>query len=146
MSSFKWGTIGGVLNLIVNATIASLAKNTISTLTEYDNTSGKVQRVQLTLNLGSAAFVGGDYVQILLVPSSDLAGAAYPTLDANNMANYVATTLNLRGATAAQLESDNKIELPAGKFKVGIYAAITPANLAASGNTLDAYSTPNDVV
>lgn len=146
MSTLQWGALGSVSNLIVNATIASLAKNTISTLTEFDNTTGKVQRIQLTLNLGSAAFAAGDYVQIICVPSSDGAGTAYPTLDINNMANYVRSTLYLRAATAAQLEMDPFIEMPIGKSKWGIYAAVTPATLAATGNTLDAYSTPDAIV
>lgn len=145
VANFLWGADGTVLHCLTTE-LNSLANGTLTTLgPEKDNTSGAFQMGQLYVHLASAAFVDPSYIQIFIVPSSDNAGTAYPTFHsgtAGNLANYLAATIYLNGATVAQDEIMAYITIPPGKFKVLALTGGSCPTLAASGNTVDLYPTP----
>ncbi len=144
VANFLWGSAGSVMNLLTTE-LNSLAAATLTAIGPEINNSSGYQMGQLHIYLASAAFVDGNYIQIFLVPSSDTAGTAYPTAHSNaagNLANYLAATVYINGATAAQHETFPYVSIPLGKFKTYALTGGTPPTLASSGNTVDIYPTP----
>jgi hypothetical protein len=124
--------------------INSLTDNEWTDLSdEVDNSTNKYAYCNLDLVLGSAAFTGTDAgIEVYIVPTVD--GTNYPdwsgnaTTDAPEQTHYFATFLPLKASTAAKRvvsSSLGPIEMPQGKFKVGIRNRGN-VTLAASGNTL----------
>lgn len=145
MALVTWGATQSIINLLTGTQMNSLLISTLSALgPEINNTLGP-QIGQLTLNLGSAAFVAGSYVGVYFLPSNDTAGTTYPTLGTfaqEALINYLADYIYIKGTTAAQLEIKNNVQIPSGKFKTFIATGGSCPTLAASGNTLDLYLTP----
>jgi len=130
-------------------TLVSLMDNEWTDLSdEIDNSTNKYDRVDLYLDLASAAFTGSDSaIEIYLVPCVD--GTNYPTWtgnttsDAPENAFFWVGTIPLKAATQAQDGVLIGVELPNGKYKWG---ARNRGNvtLASSGNTL--YWRPHTLV
>lgn len=124
--------------------IDSLTDNEWTDLSdEIDNSANKYAFADLDLVLGSAAFTGSDAgIEVYIVPTVD--GTNYPdwsgnaTTDAPEQAHYFVAFLPLKAATAARRvvsSSQHAIELPQGKFKLGIRNRGN-VTLASSGNTI----------
>jgi hypothetical protein len=146
-TNFLWGSAGTVVNLLTTE-LNSLAVDTMTGAGPEINNSSGYQVGQLYLNLGSAAFVAGNYVKVFFVPSGDTAGNNYPTVGtaaqwAGAMANYLAGVVYINGTTAAQKENLRNVQIPLGKFKTYLLTSGACPTLAASGNTLDLYPTPS---
>jgi hypothetical protein len=143
-TNFLYGAVGTVVNLLTTE-LNSLANGTLTALGPEINNSSGYQMGQLHIHLASAAFVDPSYVNIYFVPSSDTAGTAYPAFhnaSAANLANYLAATVYINGATAAQDETFPYVAIPLGKFKVLALTGGSCPTLAASGNTVDIFPTP----
>lgn len=143
-TNFLYGAVGAKMALLT----AELNALGVSTLTaagpEINNSTGYMMG-QLALHLGSAAFVAGNAIDVFLVPSNDTAGTTYPTatsLAAWAGANYKVATININGSTAAQNEQFFPVIIPLGKFKAYAASVAGTPTLAATGNTLDLYPTP----
>lgn len=145
-TNFLWGTVGSVYNLLTTE-LNALANGTLSAIgPEINNTTNAFQMGQFYLSLASAAFVAPSYANIYIVPSSDLAGANYPTFTsaaAAALANYLAGTIYINGSTAVQKEILPYITIPPGKFKTLLLTGGSCPTLGATGNTLDLYPTPS---
>lgn len=147
VANFSWGTVGSVMNLLTTE-LNALAVSTLSAYGPEINNSSGYQMGQLYLNLGSAAFVVGNFANIYLIPSNDTAGGAYPTVGtfaqwaAGAGANYLAGTVYINGTTAAQKETYPYVRIPLGKFKTILATGGASPTLAATANTLDLYPTP----
>lgn len=124
--------------------IDSLTDNEWTDLSdEIDNSTNKYAFADLDLVLGSATFTGSDSgIEVYIVPTVD--GTNYPdwsgnaTTDAPEQAHYFVAFLPLKAATAARRvvsSSQHAIELPQGKFKLGIRNRGN-VTLASSGNTI----------
>ena len=124
--------------------IDSLTDNEWTDLSdEVNNTTNLYAFADLDLVLGSAAFTGADSgIEVYIVPTID--GTNYPdwtgnsTSDAPEQVHYFAAFLPLKASTSAKRvasSSEDAIEYPQGKFKVGIRSRAN-VTLAASGNTL----------
>lgn len=143
VTNFLWGTVGSVMHLLTTE-LNSLANGAGSAIGPEINNSGGYQQGMLSLHLGSAAFTASSYVQVLLIPSTDLAGAAYPTSTAGASipaSNYLAGVIYIYPSTAAHDEMLLNVTIPPGKWKA-VLVNNTGVALAASGNTLDLYPTP----
>lgn len=143
-TNFLWGAAGSVMNALTTE-LNSLANAAGGALGPEINNSTGYQMCQVSVHLGSAAFTAASYVQILFVPSTDAAGAAYPTSTATAsmpIQNYLAATIYVYPSTAAQDEIMAYVPLPLGKFKVALVNR-TGVTLAASGNTVNLYPTPS---
>lgn len=144
-TNFLWGAVGSVMNLLTTE-LNSLGNGTLSALGPEINNSTGFQVGQLTITMASAAFVAPSYIAIYLVPSSDTAGAAYPTFTsaaAAALSNYLVGTVYINGSTAAQTETLNNIPIPLGKFKTLALTGGSCPTLAASANTVNLYPTPS---
>jgi hypothetical protein len=144
-SPFTWGAVGSVLNLLTTE-LNSLANGTLTALGPEINNSSGYQMGMLHIHLASAAFVAPSWVNIYLVPSSDLAGTTYPTFTsatAAALSNYLAATVYINGSTAAQDETFPYVTIPPGKFKVLALTGGSCPALASSGNTVDLFPTPS---
>lgn len=145
VAPFSWGSVGTVINLLTTQ-LDALANGTLSAIgPEYNNSSG-YQMGQLTVTLASAAFVAPSFINIYLVPSSDTAGAAYPTFTsaaAAALANYFVAQVAINGSTAAQKEMYAYVPIPLGKFKALALTGGSTPTLGATGNTVDLYPTPS---
>lgn len=143
-ANFLWGAAGSVMNLLTTE-LNSLANGTLTALgPEISNTSG-YQMGQLHIHLASAAFVDPSYINIYFVPSTDTAGAAYPTFNSSdqaNLANYLVATVYIEGTTAAHDETLPYVSIPLGKFKTLALTGGSCPTLGASGNTVDIFPTP----
>ena len=124
--------------------IDSLTDNKWTDLSdEIDNTTNLYYGADLELVLGSAAFTGTDAgMELYIVPTID--GTNYPdwtgnsTSDAPEQVHYFAAFLPLKASTSAKRvasSSEDAIEYPQGKFKVGIRSRAN-VTLAARGNTM----------
>lgn len=124
--------------------IDSLTDNEWTDLSdEIDNTTNLYAFCQLDLVLGSAAFTGSDSgIEVYFVPTID--GTNYPdwsgnaTADAPEQQHLYVAFLPLKASTAARravTSSQRPIEMPQGKFKIGIRSRAN-VTLASSGNTL----------
>lgn len=148
-TTFSWGVVGTVIAALTTE-LNALAVGTLTALgPQIDNTlagSGPAaQLCQISVHLGSAAFVAGNYINIYFVPSSDLAGTTYPTFTsaaAAALSNYLAATIYINGSTAAQNEFLTNAIMPAGKFKPLAMTGGSCPTLAATGNTVNLYPTP----
>lgn len=143
-ANFLWGSVGSVMNLLTTE-LNSLANGTLSALGPEINNTGSFQMGQLTVHMASAAFVDPSYVNIYLVPSTDTAGAAYPTFTTSaqaSLANYLVGTVYIEGTTAAHDETLPYITIPLGKFKTLALTGGSCPTLSASGNTVNMYPTP----
>lgn len=144
-TNFLWGATGAAYSLL-GTELNSLAVNTLSSIgAEIDNTSNAYQMGILDVHLASAAFADPSYITIYLIPSTDTAGAAYPSFHssaAGNLANYKVATIYINGATAAQDEVYPYVTIPPGKFKALALTGGSCPTLAASGNTVKLYPTP----
>lgn len=144
-TNFLWGSVGSVMNLLTTE-LNSLAVNTATAAgPEITNTTG-YQVGQIYVHMASAAFVTGNYINIYLVPSAATAGTTYPTFTsaaAGAWSNYLAATIYINGSTAAQNEILTNVTIPLGKFKAYAITGGSCPTLAASGNTVDLYPTPN---
>ncbi len=143
-TNFLWGTTGSVMHLLTTE-LNSLAASTLTAYgPEINNTTGP-QLGQFYLQLGSAAWVAGNFLAVYIMPSSDTAGGAYPTLGTfaqEALANYLAGVIYIKGTTAAQTAVLPNIIIPSGKFKTfAAFGGTTPTS-ASSGNSLDLYPTP----
>lgn len=143
VTNFLWGSVGSVMNLLTTE-MNSLTNGTGTAVGPEINNSSGYQMGQLYLHLGSAAFTSTSFVKVLLIPSSNTAGATYPTTTAGASVppqNYLAGIIYIYPSTAAQDEMLPYVTIPLGKFKT-ILVNNTGVTLAASGNTLDLYPTP----
>lgn len=145
VANFLWGSVGTVMHLLTTE-LNALANGTLSAAGPEINNSSGYQMGQLTLTLASAAFVAPSYAQVYLVPSSDTAGAAYPTFTsaaAAALQNYLVGTIYINGSTAAQTETLPYVTMPLGKFKGLLLTGGSCPTLGATLNTLDLYPTPS---
>ena len=143
-TNFLWGAVGSVMDLLTTE-LNALANGTLTAIGPEINNSSGYQMGMLHIHLASAAFVDPSYIQIFLVPSTDTAGAAYPTAHAGtagNLANYLAATVYINGATAAQDETFPYVAIPLGKFKTYALTGGSCPTLAATLNTVDLFPTP----
>lgn len=142
---FTWGAVAAKMALLTTE-LNALANGTLSAAGPEINNSSGYQMGQLTLTLASAAFVAPSYAQVYLVPSSDTAGAAYPTFTsaaAAALQNYLVGTIYINGSTAAQTETLPYVTIPLGKFKALLLTGGSCPTLGATLNTLDLYPTPS---
>ncbi len=93
---------------------------------EIDNSATKYMFADFEINLGSAAFTGSDSaIELYIIPSvdgtnfADWTGGGTTTDEQENNQLFVGS-VTTSGATAAQRLTLRGVELPAGKFKVGI--------------------------
>lgn len=143
-TNFLWGSAGTVMNLLTTE-LNSLAVATATAAGPEINNSGGQMLGQVSVHLGSAAFVTGCFINIYLVPSNDTAGTTYPTFTsaaAGGWINYLACTIAINGSTAVQNEFVRDVAIPLGKFKAYAFTGGSCPTLAASGNTVDLYPTP----
>src|SRR5690348_5731316 len=147
-ANFLWGGVGSVMNLLTTE-LNALANGTLTALgPEINNViggAGGYQMGQLTVHLASAAFVDPSFISIYLVPSTDTAGAAYPTFTTSaqaNLANYLAGTVYIGGTTAAHDETFPYVSIPLGKFKTLALTGGSCPTLAGTLNTVNLYPTP----
>lgn len=137
--TFKWGTIGGSLGTVtgLSTELNSLTNGSVTALgTEIDNTTAQDQTAFVAVHMASAAFTSGANIQIGIVPSTDLAAAAYPTVDSTNIFGYTVAIVYIQGTTAAHDETcPYPVTIPPGKWKVVAMTQGCPT-LAASGNTV----------
>ncbi len=143
-TNFLWGSVGSVMNLLTTELNALATATATAAGPEITNSSG-YQLGQIYVHMGSAAFVAGNFINIYLVPSSDTAGATYPTFTsaaAGAWANYLAGTVYINGSTAVQNEILPYVTIPLGKFKAYAITGGSCPTLAATTNTVDLYPTP----
>ncbi len=143
-TNFLWGATGTVAHLLTTE-LNSLANGTLCAIGPEINNSAAYQFGVLYVHMGSAAFVAPSYIQIFLVPSSDTAGATYPTFTsaaAAGLANYLVATIYINGSTAVQNETYLGVMIPPGKFKTLALTGGSCPTLAGTLNTVDLYPTP----
>jgi hypothetical protein len=141
-----YGPIGAKISLMTTE-LTSLGVSTLSILgPEINNTGGPLQG-QITGNFGSAVFSPGNTLSIYFLPSTDLAGAAYPTLRnavQEALGNYKRADLIIPGTTAAQIAMVSDVTIPGGKFKT---FAMTSSGcpVLVQSTYLDFYPTPINI-
>lgn len=121
--------------------IHSLTDNEWTDLSdEIDNSTNKYAFADLYLELGSAAFTGTDSgIEVYIVPCID--GTNYPTwtgnvtTDETENAFFFVGFMPTSASTAAQKMVLREVDLPSGKFKIGIRNRGN-VTLAASANAL----------
>lgn len=144
-TNFLWGAVGTKIALLTTE-MNSLAVGTLTAAGPEINNSTGYQAGLLTLHLGSAAFVAGNFASVYFVPSNDTAGTTYPTVTSAAAwagANYFVGSIAINGSTAVQNETLWVPYIPLGKFKTYLLTGTGTPTLAASGNTLDLYPTPS---
>lgn len=122
-------------------TLASLMDNEWTNLSdEIDNSTDKYLLADFELVLGSAAFTGTDSaVELYVVRTQD--GTNYPAWtgdspsDAQANQNNPCWVKSTTGTTAAQRIVFECVEIPPGKYKIGVRNRGN-VTLASSGNTL----------
>ena len=144
-TNFLWGGVGSVVHLLTTE-LNGLANGTLSALGPEVGAVNNYQMGQLYIHLASAAFVDPSYINIYLVPSSTTAaGATYDSFHsaaASNLQNYLAATVYINGATAAQDITFPYVTIPLGFFKALALTGGSCPTLAGTLNTVDLYPTP----
>lgn len=144
-TDFLWGPVGAAYRLLAGE-LASLTNGNLSSLgPQIDNTTNAYQMGSIYLHAASAAFAEPSYMNIYIIPSSDLAGTVYPAPASGSaeLSNYLAATVYITGSNAAHDVTYPYVTIPPGKFKAAAATGGSTPTLAATGTTVDIYPTPS---